>query len=156
MEDYRTEVRRLAEPIIESEGMELIYVECQRMKSRWLVRLFIDREGGVTIEDCSNVSNQLGDVLDVHDIPPGPYTLEVSSPGVNRPIERDVDFIKFKGHKINVKLREKHEGMKNFRGTLMGLIREDGEKLLIVAVSEKSYRIPMDLVSKARLEEDFQ
>ncbi|MBN1662641.1 MAG: ribosome maturation factor RimP [Deltaproteobacteria bacterium] len=153
METYGEEIRRLAEPVVESEAMELICVECLRMKSRWLVRLYLDKEGGVTIEDCSEVSNQLGDLLDVHDIPPGPYTLEVSSPGLNRPIERDQDFMKFKGHKVQIKVREKLEGMKIFRGTLVDFISGNGEKTLVVDVSGRFYRIPMALVAKARLEE---
>ena len=155
MEIYRDEIRRLAEPIVESEAMELIYVECLKMQSRWLVRLYLDKEGGVTIDDCSEISNQLGDLLDVHDIPPGPYTLEISSPGLNRPIERDKDFMKFKGHTVDIKVREKLEGMKNFRGTLVDFFDENGGKTLVVAVSGKSYHIPMDLVIKARLEDAF-
>ncbi|MBN1380724.1 MAG: ribosome maturation factor RimP [Deltaproteobacteria bacterium] len=155
MESYREEIRRLAEPVVESEGMDLIYVECFRMKLRWLVRLYLDKDGGVTIDDCAEISNQLGDILDVHDIPPGPYTLEVSSPGFNRPIERDKDFIKFKGRDINVKVKEKLEGVRNFRGILIDLLDEKGDKILLVSVSGKSYRIPRELVTKAHLEETF-
>jgi ribosome maturation factor RimP len=153
MDTYREEVRRLAEPIVESEALDLIYVECLRMKSRWLVRLYLDKEGGVTIDDCSLVSNQLGDILDVHNVPPGPYTLEVSSPGFDRPIEREKDFIRFKGHQVVVKCVEKLEGIKNFRGTLIDFVDENGEKTIIVDVSGNVYRIPMELVAKAHLEE---
>jgi ribosome maturation factor RimP len=153
MDTYREEVRRLAEPIVESEALDLIYVECLRMKSRWLVRLYLDKEGGVTIDDCSLVSNQLGDILDVHNVPPGPYTLEVSSPGFDRPIEREKDFIRFKGHQVVVKCREKLEGIKNFRGTLIDFVDENGEKTIIVDVSGNVCRIPMELVAKAHLEE---
>jgi ribosome maturation factor RimP len=150
---YRQEVRRLAEPVVESEAMELIYVECLRMKSRWLVRLYLDKEGGVTIDDCSNVSNQLGDILDVHNIPPGPYTLEVSSPGLDRPMEREKDFIRFKGQPVVVRCTEKVEGIKNFRGALVDFINDDGKRSIIVAVSGKDYRIPMERVAKVHLAE---
>ena len=68
-----------------ANGMELIYAECLRMPSRWIVRIFLDREGGITLDDCSVISHQAGDILDVHDTPPGPYTLEVSSPGWTGP-----------------------------------------------------------------------
>ena len=151
MNTYGQDVRRLAEPIVESEGMELIYVECLRMKSRWLVRLYLDKEGGVTIDDCSAVSSQLGDILDVHNVPPGPYTLEVSSPGLDRPLEREKDFIRFKGHPVVVRCREKLEGIKNFRGTLVDYVHDNGQKTIMVAVSGKVYRIPMDSVAKAHL-----
>ena len=153
METYREEIRRLAEPVVESAAMELIYVECLKMKARWLVRLYLDKEGGVTIGDCTEVSNQIGDLLDIHDIPPGPFTLEVSSPGLNRPIERDKDFIKYKGQRVTVKVREKLSGMRNFRGILLDFFDEHGEKTLIVEVSGKTHCIPKDLVTKANLEE---
>jgi len=153
MDAYRQDIRRLAEPIVESEAMELIYVECLKMKSRWMVRLYLDKEGGVTIDDCSTVSNQLGDILDVHNIPPGPYTLEVSSPGLDRPIEREKDFIRFKGHPVVVKCREKLEGIKNFRGALVDFINDQGEQSIVVAVSGKDYRIPMERVTKVHLAE---
>jgi len=69
------------------------------MKSRWLVRIYMDREeGGVTVDDCALISHQLGDLLDVHDVPPGPYTLEVSSPGLDRPLSRDKDFLNTGAH----------------------------------------------------------
>jgi ribosome maturation factor RimP len=70
----REDIWRLVEPVLESEGFELIQVECLRMKTRWIVRIYMDREGGVTLDNCSGLSGQLGDHLDVHDLPPGPYT----------------------------------------------------------------------------------
>jgi ribosome maturation factor RimP len=81
MATYREEIIGLIEPVIESEGLELVELECLRMKTRWLVRIFIDREGGATLDDCASISHQAGDLLNVHDLPPGPYTLEVSTPG---------------------------------------------------------------------------
>ena len=76
MHTEEQQIRQLAEPVLASAGMELVQVECLRMKSRWVVRIYMDREdGGVTLDDCALISNQLGDLLDVHDVPPGPYTL---------------------------------------------------------------------------------
>ncbi len=97
MATYREEIIGLIEPVIESEGLELVELECLRMQTRWLVRIFIDREGGATLEDCTAISHQVGDLLNVHDLPPGPYTLEVSSPGLDRPLTRDKDFEKYRG-----------------------------------------------------------
>ncbi|MBA4423155.1 MAG: ribosome maturation factor, partial [Syntrophus sp. (in: bacteria)] len=89
MQPQEEQIRQLAEPVLASVGMELIQVECLKMKTRWVVRIYMDREqGGVTLDDCALISNQLGDLLDVHDVPPGPYTLEVSSPGLDRPLQR--------------------------------------------------------------------
>jgi ribosome maturation factor RimP len=149
---YRDKIIELVEPVIESEGMEIVDVECLRMKTRWLVRLFIDKVGGVTIDDCTNISRQVGDLLDVYDIPPGSYTLEVSSPGLDRPLARDKDFSRFRGSKIRVRLTDKIEGSRNFRGTLEDFLEEDGEKIIVLDVDWKKYRIPKASVAKAHLE----
>ena len=73
----KDKIWHLAWPVAESEGMELIHVECIKMHSRWIFRLFLDKETGVTLDDCATISNQLGDILDVHNLTSGPYTLEV-------------------------------------------------------------------------------
>jgi ribosome maturation factor RimP len=143
---------QLAEPLLEAEGMELIHVECLKAKSRWIVRIYMDKEGGVTIDDCAEISNQLGDVLDVHDVPPGAYTMEVSSPGLDRPLTKDKDFLKYRGSKVRVTSSEKLEGIKNFRGKLVDFVEEDGRQYLAVEMAGKIHRIPKDLVVKANLE----
>ena len=148
---YEEEIRELAEPLIEAEGMELVLVECLKMKSRWMVRLYLDKEGGVTLDDCATISNQLGDILDVHDVPPGPYTLEVSSPGLDRPLDRDRDFLKYRGADVAIKLDEKLEGSRNFRGKLVDFVDENGEKVLLVDVMGTVRRIPREKVIKAHL-----
>jgi len=148
---HEEKIRELAEPVVEAEGMELVLAECLKMKSRWMVRLYLDKEGGITLDDCAAVSNQLGDILDVHDVPPGPYTLEVSSPGLDRPLDRDRDFLKYCGADVSVRLDEKLDGSRNFRGELIDFIDEDGEKVLLVDVMGTIRRIPRDKVAKAHL-----
>jgi len=148
---YWDKIRQLVEPVIESEGMEIIDFECLKMKYRWLVRIYIDKERGVTIDDCSEISKQVGDVLDVYDVLPGAYTLEVSSPGLNRPLTRDKDFIKYRGSTVRIKTGEKLDGVKNFHGILNDYLDENGMKTLIVDVSGKVYHIPRDMVVKAHL-----
>jgi ribosome maturation factor RimP len=152
VKNYRQRIIQIIEPMVSDEGMEIVDVECLRMKTRWLVRLYIDKEGGVTIDDCTNVSHEAGDLLDVYDIPPGPYTLEVSSPGLDRPLARDKDFIRYKGSKIRVRLTDKIEGIRNFRGTLEDFLEENGEKIIILDVDGRKYRIPKGSVAKAHLE----
>ncbi|MGZ3579785.1 MAG: ribosome maturation factor RimP [Syntrophales bacterium] len=152
---YREKIRQLIEPVIESEGMEIVDVECLKMKFRWLVRIYIDKEGGVTIDDCSEISKQVGDILDIYDVLPGSYTLEVSSPGLDRPLTRDKDFIKYRGSAVRIKTREKLDGTKNFHGILIDYLEEDGRKTLIVDVSGKNFHILRDLVVKAHLVYEF-
>jgi ribosome maturation factor RimP len=148
---YEEQIRALAEPVMEAEGMELILVECLKMKSRWVVRLYLDKEGGITLDDCAAVSNQFGDILDVHDVPPGPYTLEVSSPGLDRPLDRDRDFLKYRGAEVAVRLEEKLDGSRNFRGTLVDYVDENGDKVLLIDVMGTIHRIPRGKVIKAHL-----
>jgi ribosome maturation factor RimP len=152
---YQEKIRQLIEPVIESEDMEIIDVECLKMKFRWLVRIYIDKEGGVTVDDCSEISKQVGDILDVYDVLPGSYTLEVSSPGLDRPLTRDKDFIKYRGSAVRIRTGEKMDGAKNFHGILIDYLDEDGRKTLIVDVSGKNYHIPRDLVVKAHLVYEF-
>jgi len=148
---YREKIWELTEAILTAEGMELVEAECLRMPSRWLIRIYMDKEGGVTLADCSEISHQLGDILDVHDVPPGPYTLEVSSPGLDRPLVRDKDFLKYQGAAVDIRLREKVAGVKHFKGKLVEFLEVDGQKLLVVDVSGTSYRIPRHMVVKAHL-----
>ena len=152
MQSHEEKIRQLAEPLLASEGMELVLAECLRMQTRWLVRIYMDREGGVTVDDCARISNQLGDLLDVHDVPPGPYTLEVSSPGLDRPLDCDRDFLKYRGSRIRLRLGEKVEGRRNFRAELLDYEEGAGGKVLVVRADGKTFRIPREAVTRANLE----
>jgi ribosome maturation factor RimP len=149
--DLKEKIRELAEPVIISEGMELIHVECVKMHTRWIIRLYLDKENGVTLDDCTAVSNQLGDVFDINDLIKSAYTLEVSSAGFDRPISRDADFIKYKNSRVNIKTGIKIEGIKNFAGTLLDYIEEKGEKVVLMEVAGKTYRIFKKDIAKANL-----
>ena len=152
MQPYEEQIWQLAESVLAAEGMEPVLVECLKMKTRWVVRIYMDREeGGVSLDDCAQVSNQLGDLLDVHDVPPGPYTLEVSSPGLDRPLHRDKDFLKYRGAEINLRLGEKIDGRRKFSGELLDYEVADGVKTLVVRSAGKIVRIPREAVAKANL-----
>ncbi len=153
-EDLKDKIWQLAEPVATAEGMELIHVECLKMHARWVFRLFLDKEGGITLDDCTDISNQLGDILDVHDLSRGPYTLEVSSPGLDRPISRDCDFEKFRGARVKIKTQNKIDGMKNFQGTLKDYVEENGGKIARMEVAGKIYSIPKSEIFKANLVDD--
>lgn len=154
LKTYEEDIRKLAEPVVESEGMELIHVECLRMKSRWIIRLYMDKPGGVTIDDCAAVSDQVGDILNVHDIPPGRYSIEVSSPGLDRPLSRDEDLLRFRGSQVQVRLLEKFEGKRNFVGILEDYLVDSTEKFLVIQESGQVYRIPKTMLAAARLVPD--
>ena len=142
-------VRALAEPILTDRGLELVDVEFQRETRGWILRLYIDRPGGVTLDDCQKVGEELGDHLDVADIIDYPYHLEVSSPGLDRPLTRDADFVRFAGKAARIVTRDPIDGQRNFRGRLAGLV--DGAVLLDLADGRR-LRISRGLIAKARLE----
>ncbi len=141
-------VRGLIEPLVAYAGMELIDVEYGREPSGVILRLIIDKPGGVTIDDCSYINHLAGDFLEAKDSVPGSYNLEVSSPGINRPLKKKDDFERFAGQKILIKTRELIEGRKNFKGILNGI-----KGNFIVVSSEKMiFNIPFELIAKARLD----
>ena len=141
-------VRALIEPIVVYAGMELIDVEYGREPSSVILRLIIDKPGGVTIDDCSYISRLASDLLDVRDPVAGPYNLEVSSPGINRSLKKKDDFERFAGQKVLIKTRELIDGRRNFKGILNGTRGN-----FIVISSEKTiFNIPFELVTKARLD----
>jgi ribosome maturation factor RimP len=148
----RDQLWNLLRPVVESHGMELIFLECLRMPSRWVVRIFLDKEGGITLDDCSLISPLAGDIMDVHEIPPGPYTLEVSSPGLDRPLFREEDFLKFKGAPVKVKTTRKIEGIKNFKGELLDYVQEEDGWYLVIRNGTDIYRIQRDAFDKANLD----
>ena len=151
----REKIMELVEPAIESGKMELVDVECLKGKTRWMVRIYIDKEGGVGLDDCAMISGEIGDLLDINEVPPGPYDLELSSPGLNRPLARDKDFIRYAGNRVRISVAEKIEGKKIFRGRLVEFIEEEGDKILVLDVEGKVYNIPRNVVVKANLQYEF-
>ena len=115
------QVWALAEPLCESESLELIQVEYQRESAGRILRLYIDKPGGIRLDDCVAVSRQLGDILDVNLDDAGPYNLEVTSPGPERPLAKIQDFDRFKGHRAKIKIRGILNGQKNFKGVILGV-----------------------------------
>ena len=129
-------------------GMDLIEVEVNRGRGRLLVRLYIDREQGVTVDDCARVSRAVERLLDAKDSIQGAYTLEVSSPGLDRPIRKEEDFIKFRDREIRVKTEIPIDGRTHFSGILLGI--SDGS-VIVLGEQNEEFRIPHRSIKKARL-----
>ena len=148
-----SKIEEIAQRVAESEGMELVEVEVKGGGAQKLVRISIDKPAGVTHADCELVSQQVGTILDVEDVVPGGrYTLEVSSPGVERKLLKPHDYERFRGKKAKVTLREPLEGRRTWEGTLAGL--SDGSVALEIA-PEKTIRFPFEQVQKANLKFDW-
>ena len=141
------QIEALVKPLCESEGLELVHIEYQREAGGRILRLFIDRSTGVSIDDCVNVSRQLNDLLDVKLDTIGPYTLEVTSPGPERPLSKLKDFERFKGRKAKVKTRQPINEQKNFTGIIMGTSAEQ----IKLSSNEKTVVIPFGHIARARL-----
>ncbi len=145
-------VRRLAEPIVTDRGLDLVEVEFRRESHGWVLRIYIDKPGGITLEDCQQVSEEVSDHLDIEDLIDHPYHLEVSSPGLDRPLTRPADYVRFTGQAARIATRERLEGRHNFRGRLAGL--QDDAVLLDLAEGGRA-SIPLALILRARLEPEL-
>ncbi len=120
-QSLETRIAELAEQIATSVGMEVVLVEIKGDGNRSVVRIFIDKPGGVSLDDCERFSKRLSVSLDVEDWIPYRYILEVSSPGVNRPLIKEADFQRFSGKNAKVRTRLPYEGQRNFRGKIVGV-----------------------------------
>ena len=148
-EAIASKIEEIARRVADSEGLELVEVEVKGGGAHRFVRISIDKPAGVTHGDCELVSQQVGTILDVEDVVPGGrYTLEVSSPGVERKLFKPEDYQRFQGKKAKVTLRDPVDGRRNWDGTLAGF--ENGEVALEVQPG-KTIRFPLDHVQKANL-----
>lgn len=148
MATKREQLEELLGPVAESLGCELWGVEYQTHGRNALLRIFIDREDGVTVEDCEKVSRQASAVLDVEDPISGKYTLEVSSPGLDRPLYRPDQYKRFAGARIEVRLRMPLEGQRKWRGLLAGV---EGDELVLRVDDENEYLLPIDSIERANV-----
>ena len=140
-------VEEIADSLLKDEGLELVDLEYRREGRRWVLRLFIDKEGGVTVEDCATVSRELADILDAKDAIPEAYVLEVSSPGLNRRVRKRRDFFRFAGRKVEVRLAALQDGRRKIVGTILGV---EGEAV-VVAAPEATYTIALENIARATL-----
>jgi len=144
-------VRDIAGDVAVDHGLELVHAELAGPEGHPIVRVFIDKPGGVTHEDCSEVSLHLGTVLDVEDFIHSAYTLEVSSPGIERGLYKRADYERFAGSKAKIKVREPVNGQRNFRGVIVGV---EGNDVIFEDRTSGQVRFAVDGVAKANLEFD--
>ncbi len=143
----RQQLLDMLEPVVKAMGYELIDIDVNASRSSGLLRLYIDCEGGVSLDDCEKVSRQVSAVLDVEDPIPGHYTLEVSSPGLNRSLRTREHFERYTGSRVKVKLKGLLDGRKRYTGYLAGV---DGE-ILTLQVDDRTVRLPLERIQKAQL-----
>ena len=146
------EVSSVAEPLLDSCGMEMVDAEFLSEKGRWILRVFIDREGGVTLDDCAGVSRELGDLIEAKNIIDYPYVLEVSSAGLNRPLKKERDFIRSIDKMVKVTMSQAINNTRNFTGRLAdvreGIIRLSLDDTNVID-------LPLEGIERARLKYEY-
>ncbi len=159
MKDVVEDVRALAAPIAAGYGLEVFDVQYRREGQGMVLRVLIDRPGpaasaeeSVSVDDCAHVSRDLSAALDVDDVVPSAYTLEVSSPGLDRPLRRPDDYRRFAGRRAKLVMREPVDGQGFFKGRLGGV---EGHEVLIDGDDGRSHRVPIGIITRANLEVEF-
>ncbi len=147
MASKHDQLRDLIKPVVEALDCELWGIEYFSQGKHSTLRIYIDSESGIGLEECEKVSRQVGSVLDVEDPIAGEYTLEVSSPGVDRPLYTLEQFERYIGERVNVRLRVPFEGRRKFSGVLTGVEGQD----VLVAVDNEEYLLPIESIDKANI-----
>lgn len=154
-------VEKLAEPFLEADGFELVEVQYRREPRGWILRLFVDRapngpwpgtQGGITLDECVAISHELGHLLEVEEVVPGPYHLEISSPGLDRPLKKPADFARFAGHEVQVRVKEPIDGQRNFKGRLAGI---QGETITL-SLDRGTIDLRLEAIDRAALEPEIE
>lgn len=144
-------IKELLEPILFEKNLELFDIEFKGLGSKGILRVFIDKDQGVTVDDCAQTSRELGRLLEVHDVIPGSYTLEVSSPGLTRALKKPSDYLRYKGKTVKIRTLEDIEDRKVFKGKLLDFVDET----VSLQTDGVNYLIPYKNIEKANLELDF-
>jgi len=152
-------IRAIAERVARARGLEVWDIQSRREASRHVVRVFIDRPGpaatpeeSVSVEDCEQVNRELSTILDVEDPLPYTYVLEVSSPGLDRPLRSAGDYVRFAGRLAKVVVSEAVDNQKAFEGRLRGV---EDETVVLEALNGRQHRLPLRLITRGRLEVEF-
>ena len=148
-----SKIEELLVPFLEGERMELVDVQIAVESGKKLVRVFLDKEGGVTLDDCAAMSDKLGTLIDESGILPDAYVLEVSSPGIDRVLKNEKDFLRFKGRKARISVFEPVDGQRNFVGKILSF--EAGSVTIEDATAGKAVTIALNKIARARLEPEL-
>ncbi len=149
---YEQRTERLLQPLVDAEGFELVDVEYVREAGNWYLRAYIDKPGGITIDDCEVISRALSDLLDEEDFIDDSYILEVSSPGLGRPLKKDKDYERAMGERIELRLYRPVDGVKEFTGVLK---EYDGEQVTIVPDDGTERTFPKKELALIRMAVEF-
>ena len=140
-------ITSLIGPVLTTKGLELADVEYKKEGKNWVLRIFIDKEEGVTVADCQKISHLVGDLIDVEETITTPFTLEVSSPGLDRALKREKDFLKSKGKRIRLHIIVPVDNRRKF----IGILEDFRNQTIFMDLDGKDFEIPLNQVAKANL-----
>lgn len=149
MSSLIADIENLTAPVLEANQVELVDLTYQKGPGGWALCFYLDKPGGITLTDCEHWSSELGTLVENSQLISGSYSLEVSSPGLDRPLKKLKDFQKFTGQRISVKLFAPLNGQKNFHGTLLGA---DDESIKMQTDEKKDVALPRSQVAKCKLD----
>jgi ribosome maturation factor RimP len=155
IQDRATALEKLLRPVVEDSGYELVDLQLRSEFGRWVLRLLVDQPGGISLDECARLSREVSPHLDVSDTLPFRYALEVSSPGVQRPLKRRADFERFRGEILRLQTAAPIEGQKVFRGRNLG-VDEEGWLSLEETTSGRTVRIQVANIKKANLDPELK
>ena len=144
----KDQVETLIVPLLEAESAELVDLSYAKEGPNWMLRLFLDKQGGITLDDCAYFSDRIGSLLDTSGVMRHGYVLEVSSPGLDRVIKKEKDFQRFSGKAVTLRLKVPEQGQRKFRGTLRGM--SDGK--VRVDCEGRSLELPPSAIDEMRLD----
>lgn len=144
-------IESAVQAVLDQEAVELVDVKYVHEGGRRVLRFFVDKAGGIKLDDCEYLSNRIGALLDSGELVRESYTLEVSSPGVDRLLKKERDFLRFTGHRVKVRLKTPENGQRNFRGFLMPM--EGGQ--VVMESGGRLARFAIDRIDEARLDPDI-
>ena len=147
------QIEQLVDPVLKEHGAEIVLVEFVHEHGSWVLRFFLDKPNGITLDDCAVISEHLGRILDASNIIQQSYSLEVSSPGVYRPLRKEQDFQRFKGERADIHLYAPINGRRHFRGVIEGA----GEgNVQIKDVAAQVFSLPLAGIAKAKLDPEIK
>jgi len=144
-------ITAIIEPVVQEESLELVDVEYKKMGKTWTLRIYIDKDRGITVEDCQKVSHQIADMIEIDELIVNPFVLEVSSPGLDRPLKKEKDFLRYRGEPAEVKTFSPIENRRNFQG----IIEDCKDQILYLKEDGASIKIPLDTIAKAKRTIEF-
>jgi ribosome maturation factor RimP len=146
------QIEQVAAPVLAEHGAELVDAMFVHEHGQWILRFYLDKAGGITLDDCAVISEHLGRNLDATDIISQSYSLEVSSPGINRPLKKESDYQRFIGEKVDVTLYAPLNGRRHFKGTLQSV---NSGVVIVQEAPQQAFALPLADVAKARLDPEI-